>query len=70
NYTDQELAEVLDPRHFVEVRRTLGGPAPSETARAIEEGLTLLERDARWLTQARQALAAAETELRARSQAL
>ena len=28
------LAEILSPRHFVEVRRTLGGPAPEETARA------------------------------------
>ena len=30
------LAEILSPRHFVNVRRTLGGPAPEETARAAE----------------------------------
>jgi len=29
------LAHILSPRHFVEVRKTPGGPAPSETARAI-----------------------------------
>ena len=29
-------ATILSPRHFVEVRRTLGGPAPEETARAAE----------------------------------
>ena len=34
-YTDGALARILSPRHFVEVRRTLGGPAPAETARAL-----------------------------------
>ena len=33
-YSDEALAEILSPRHFVDVRRTLGGPAPEETARA------------------------------------
>src|SRR6185437_9201701 len=28
SYSDERLAEILSPRHFVEVRRTLGGPAP------------------------------------------
>ena len=35
-YDELTLADILSPRHFVEVRRTLGGPAPEETARAIE----------------------------------
>ena len=30
----RQLDEILSPRHFVDVRRTLGGPAPEETARA------------------------------------
>ena len=34
-YTDAQLAEILSPRHFVEVRKTYGGPSPSETARAL-----------------------------------
>jgi argininosuccinate lyase len=69
-YTDAELAEVLDPRHFIEVRRTLGGPAPSETARALAEGQGVLERDARWLAAERQRLLAAEASVRGRSQRL
>jgi argininosuccinate lyase len=31
-YTDAQLAEILSPRHFVEVRKTPGGPAPSSRA--------------------------------------
>src|SRR5205823_9663305 len=31
-YSDAALAEILSPRHFVLVRRTLGAPAPDETA--------------------------------------
>ena len=34
-YTDAQLAEILSARHFVEVGKTHGGPAPSETARAL-----------------------------------
>src|SRR5262249_34133906 len=34
-YTDAQLAEILSPRHFVEGRKTHGGPAPSETTRAL-----------------------------------
>src|SRR5262249_42889793 len=33
-YSDEELAEVLSPIRFVRIRRTHGGPAPAETARA------------------------------------
>ncbi len=51
-YTDAQIAEIMSPRHFVEVRRTLGGPAPDETARA----LTGLARAAR----ARRGLAGAD----------
>ena len=31
DYTEEQLAEIMSPRHFVEVRRTPGGPAPDET---------------------------------------
>ena len=34
-YTEEDLQRILSPRHFVEVRRTLGGPAPEETGRAL-----------------------------------
>ena len=69
-YTDAQIAEILSPRHFVEVRRTHGGPAPDETARAIEESRALLDRDQAWLVRTRDALASAEARLRDRSAAL
>ena len=69
-YSDAEIDDILSPRHFVDVRRTHGGPAPSETTRAIEESKQLLQRDAAWLTRTREALAAAERRLQQRSRAL
>ena len=69
-YTDAQLAGILSPRHFIDVRRTLGGPNPDETARALKESRGALERDRSSLTATRQALAAAETRLRERSAAL
>ena len=69
-WTDAEIAEVLSPRHFVDVRRTHGGPAPAETARAIKESRQALQRDGAWLAATRDALAAAEARLAQRSSAL
>ena len=69
-YTDAEIAEVMSPRHFIEVRRTPGGPAPRETARAIQQSREALTVDASWLARTRDALTAAEARLHQRSQAL
>jgi argininosuccinate lyase len=69
-YSDADIDDILSPRHFVEVRRTHGGPAPSETARAIQESREVLQRDAGWLARTREALAAAEARLQRRSRAL
>ena len=69
-WTDAEIAQVLSPRHFVEVRRTHGGPAPAETARAIQESRSVLQRDGAWLAASRDALAAAEARLAERSRGL
>jgi argininosuccinate lyase len=44
-YSEARLQEVLSPRYFVEMRRTLGGPAPEETARAIAASRQLLVSD-------------------------
>ena len=44
-----DLQRILSPRHFVEVRRTLGGPAPEETARALAASRGLIGRDHAWL---------------------
>jgi argininosuccinate lyase len=70
DYTDAQIAQIMSPRHFVEVRRTHGGPAPEETARALTVSREVLERDQAWLAQIRDGLASAEARLRDRSQAL
>ena len=70
NYSDGEIAQIMSPRHFVEVRRTLGGPAPEETSRAIEQSRQALDADREWLSRTRGALQAAEARLRERSAAL
>jgi argininosuccinate lyase len=58
------LARILSPRHFVEVRTTPGGPAPSETARAIAESEALLDRDTAWFAETVARLRAAEDRLK------
>ena len=69
-YTEEQLETIMSPRHFVEVRTTYGGPAPSETLRAIEVSRDLLARDrAAWLAR-REHLASAERLLRDRVAAL
>jgi argininosuccinate lyase len=66
-YSDAALAEILSPRHFVNVRRTLGGPAPEETRRAIAGSRAGLAADRDWWTRATAALSAAEQRLAAES---
>jgi argininosuccinate lyase len=69
-YTDMQIAEILSARHFVEVRRTPGGPAPSETARALGESREHAAADRLWLTETSRRLGAAQARLRQRAQAL
>jgi argininosuccinate lyase len=69
-YSDAQLAEILSPAHFVGVRITTGGPAPSETARALAASRSQLQRDELRAASLREALAAAESRLTARSRAL
>ena len=69
-YTDAQLAEILSPTHFVEIRKTLGGPSPSETARALGVSRNALTTDEKWLSDTRGRLAAAEEKLRAAAAAL
>ena len=63
-YTDAQLSEILSPKHFVEIRKTRGGPSPSETARAIAMSKAALEADDIWLAGRRAHLASAEAALR------
>jgi argininosuccinate lyase len=69
-YTDGELARILSPRHFVEVRRTLGGPAPEETGRASTVSRDIVSADQEWLTGATSALEGAERLLAERAASL
>ena len=67
---DATLATILSPRHFVEVRTTPGGPAPSETSKAIEESRRTLEADRAWLSGVSSRLTGAEEMLKAAVKAL
>jgi len=69
-YDEVALANILSARHFVAVRRTFGGPAPEETARAIDASRQQLAADESWLHRATAALSEAERRLEARSSAL
>jgi argininosuccinate lyase len=69
-YADGELMRILSPRHFVEIRRTLGGPAPAETLRAATASAHQLESDRGWWTSATEALSKAERLLADRAAAL
>jgi argininosuccinate lyase len=42
---DKALTKLLSPEHFVEVRKTLGGPSPDVTKAALGESRTLLATD-------------------------
>ncbi len=69
-YSDADLQRIMSPAHFVNVRTTHGGPAPSETGRAIAESTRLLQADRdQWRTR-RKRLERAEAQLAARAQAL
>jgi len=70
SYSEEHLTRILSPRHFVEIRKTFGGPAPDETARAAKVSRTQLDADEDWWTNATDALAKAEQTLAERSAAL
>jgi argininosuccinate lyase len=69
-YSDAQIAEILSPRHFVEVRTTPGGPAPSETAGALAQSREAVVTDRLWLSDTNGRLAVAQGRLRQRAQAL
>jgi len=64
------LQASLSPRRFVEVRATLGGPAPAETGRALGVSQSALDDDRAWLTETGAGLESAAAELNRRSAAL
>ena len=70
DYDESTLDELLSARHFVSVRKTHGGPAPAETARAIAMSRELLGSDTRWLADARGKLQSADEALTQAASAL
>ena len=69
-YSESQLAELLSPKHFVTIRTTYGGPAPSETLRAIGVSRTKLHDDESWLRATREKLQKADTLMRTATAAL
>ena len=69
-YSEEELSRILGAKHFVEVRTTPGGPAPSVTAKAIDASRSLLAADQEWVRTKAKALEAAEKNLDAALRAL
>ena len=69
-YTDEQISDIMSPRHFVEVRQTAGGPAPAETARALRRSRELLASDQSWVAATGDRLATAHARLRLRAEAL
>jgi argininosuccinate lyase len=69
-YDEAALVEILSPSHFVEVRRTFGGPSPSETSRASQASHEALTRDLQWISERRAALQRASEELKRAASAI
>ena len=57
------LHRVLSPQHFVAVRKTPGGPAPSETTRAIAQSEEIFAADKEWFAATMTRLETAEKAL-------
>ena len=64
DYDEATLAWLLSAKHFIEVRRTPGGPAPAETARASRASDQVLAADEDWLREQVGKLRSAEEALR------
>jgi argininosuccinate lyase len=62
-YSPSELADLLSPQHFVRVRTTPGGPAPSQTREACQGSTEFLLRDQKRLAERVARLREAEMRL-------
>ncbi|MEP7118508.1 MAG: argininosuccinate lyase [Acidobacteriota bacterium] len=62
-YDDAGVEHMLSPRHFVDIRKTHGGPAPERTTEAIAASRAALAADEAWWTGRRDALARAASAL-------
>lgn len=69
-YDEAQLEQILSPRHFVEIRRTLGGPAPERTTEAIAQSRARLAADEAFWRGRAEALAGAAATLAAEAASL
>jgi argininosuccinate lyase len=69
-YSDAQLAAILSPRNFVNVRTTPGGPAPEQTGRALASARETLNRDREWVKRTTDRLATAARRRAERAAAL
>ena len=70
DYSEADLQRIMSPAHFVDVRTTFGGPAPSETTRAIDASKKLLQNDRNSWQDRRDHLASSEATLAAGAKTL
>jgi argininosuccinate lyase len=69
-YSEADLRRILSAPHFVRVRTTWGGPAPSETERALAESRQVVANDRNAWRARREHVERADATLRARAAAL
>jgi argininosuccinate lyase len=69
-YDDAAVEDILSPRHFVEIRTTLGGPAPERTTEAISASRAALAADDAWWKGRQESLARAAAALKAEARRL
>jgi argininosuccinate lyase len=67
---EESLRRALDPVHFVQVRRAMGGPAPEMTAAVLANLEEALERDQSWLDGEKERLALTRATLDERVRAI
>ena len=70
DYDEAALDRLLSARHFVEVRTTPGGPAPSEIGRALARSRELAGADTTWHAEAQEKLQRADARLTEAASAL
>ena len=63
--SEDDVARILSPDHFVAVRRSPGGPAPDVTGAALDVCRARIDEDRRQITARRDILAAAAAHRRA-----
>jgi argininosuccinate lyase len=69
-YTEAELEHVLSAAHFIDVRRTPGGPSPVRTTEAVTAASAQLVADREWTSSRRTDLREAARHLRVAVEAL